>query len=101
MDAAGRATRGDASPDTASPPAAAPSAQRRRALRTVAAGAAAIAGAPAIAIAQDDRSTVRLLVGAASAMDFTARLLGEYLREALGRPVVVESKLGAGGRAAR
>ncbi len=100
MDAAGRATRGDASPDTASPPAAAPSAQRRRALRTVAAGAAAIAGAPAIAIAQDDRSTVRLLVGAASAMDFTARLLGEYLREALGRPVVVESKLGAGGRVA-
>lgn len=80
------------------PPESAAAAPRRRALKAVAAAGAAIAGAPAIA--QDDRSTIRLLVGAASSMDFTARLLGEYLREALARPVVVESKLGAGGRVA-
>ena len=30
-------------------------------------------------------------------MDVTARLISEHLREALGRPVITVSKLGAGG----
>jgi tripartite-type tricarboxylate transporter receptor subunit TctC len=41
-----------------------------------------------------------VLVGAASSMDFTARLIGDQLREKFNRPVVVSSKLGAGGRLA-
>ena len=41
-----------------------------------------------------------ILVGAASSMDFTARLVAEQLHNVLDRPVVVVSKLGAGGRLA-
>ncbi len=52
------------------------------------------------AFAQDDKSPMTVLVGAASSMDFTARLIGDQLRERLNRPVVVSSKLGAGGRLA-
>ncbi|MEQ1808177.1 MAG: tripartite tricarboxylate transporter substrate-binding protein, partial [Burkholderiaceae bacterium] len=52
------------------------------------------------ALAQDDKSPITLLVGAASTMDATARLVAEHLKDALGRPVVVQSKLGAGGRVA-
>jgi tripartite-type tricarboxylate transporter receptor subunit TctC len=73
-------------------------ATRRTALKAVAAGAAAIA-APSL-MAEEDKSVVTILVGAASSMDFTARLVAEQLREALGRPVIVSSKLGAGGRVA-
>jgi tripartite-type tricarboxylate transporter receptor subunit TctC len=72
--------------------------RRRAVLRSLAAGAAALT-APALR-AQDDKSPITILVGAASSMDFTARLVAEHLREALGRPVVVLSKLGAGGRLA-
>jgi tripartite-type tricarboxylate transporter receptor subunit TctC len=71
---------------------------RRTALKALGAGAAALA-APAFVRAQD-QSAITVLVGAASSMDFTARLVAEQLREALGRPVVVVSKLGAGGRVA-
>ncbi len=71
---------------------------RRATLRCLAASAISLAGVQARA--QDDKSPVTLLVGAASSMDFTARLIAEHLREALGRPVVVVSKLGAGGRLA-
>jgi tripartite-type tricarboxylate transporter receptor subunit TctC len=71
---------------------------RRTTLQTLAAGAAALA-APAL-MAQEDKSPVTILVGAASSMDFTARLVADHLRDALGRPVVVVSKLGAGGRVA-
>ena len=39
--------------------------------------------------AQDN--TIRLMVGASSGTDFTARLIAEKLRDALGRPVVVIS----------
>ena len=39
--------------------------------------------------AQDDKSAITILVGAASSMDFTARLIAEQLREALGRPAIV------------
>lgn len=71
---------------------------RRRMLQTLAAGAAALGAGRAIA--QDDKATLTLLVGAASTMDATTRLLAEHLRDALGRPVIALSKLGAGGRVA-
>lgn len=71
--------------------------KRRTLLR---AAASAIAVASLNLRAQDDKSPVTILVGAASSMDFTARLIAEYLRESLARPVVVVSKLGAGGRLA-
>lgn len=50
--------------------------------------------------AKTDQTPITLLVGAASSMDFTARLVAEQLRTHLNRPVVVVSKLGAGGRVA-
>jgi len=71
---------------------------RRGAIARLAAGAATLAS-PA-AFAEDDKSLITILVGAASSMDFTARLVAEQLREALGRTTVVVSKLGAGGRVA-
>lgn len=70
---------------------------RRTALQGLAAGAAALA-APAV-FSQSDKP-LTILVGAASSMDFTARLVAEHLREALGRTVIVVSRLGAGGRVA-
>lgn len=72
---------------------------RRRAALGLAAGAAAALAAPRL-LAQEDKQPITLLVGAASSMDFTARLVADQLREVLGRPVVVLSKLGAGGRVA-
>jgi tripartite-type tricarboxylate transporter receptor subunit TctC len=71
--------------------------RRRTLLQSLAATAAATA-APAV-LAQND-TPITILVGAASSMDFTARLVAEHLHHALGRPVVVLSKLGAGGRVA-
>lgn len=71
---------------------------RRSTLHGLAAGALSLAAGRAWS--QDDRSPITVLVGAASSMDFTARLVAEQLKEALGRPVVVLSKLGAGGRVA-
>jgi tripartite-type tricarboxylate transporter receptor subunit TctC len=71
---------------------------RRSTLRGLAAGAAAVAAGPLLA--QDDRATVTIVVGAASSMDSTARLVAEVLREGLDRPVIVLSKLGAGARLA-
>lgn len=72
--------------------------RRRTVLQSMAAGAAALA-APALR-AEDDKSPVTILVGAASSMDFTARLLAEHLHDTFGRPFIVVSKLGAGGRVA-
>jgi tripartite-type tricarboxylate transporter receptor subunit TctC len=69
--------------------------RRRTALGGLAAGAAALA-APAIA----QEGAITVLVGAASSMDATARLIADQLRESLGRPAVVLSKLGAGQRVA-
>lgn len=71
---------------------------RRHALQQLAAGAAVLA-APR-AFAQADQSPITVLVGAASSMDFTARVIADQLREVLGRPAVVVSKLGAGQRVA-
>jgi tripartite-type tricarboxylate transporter receptor subunit TctC len=47
-----------------------------------------------------DTSPITILVGAASSMDFGARAVAEQMRDVLGRPVVVVSKLGAGQRIA-
>ena len=71
---------------------------RRAALGSFAAGAWSLGSGPVLA--DDDKSPVTVLVGAASTMDSTARLLSEHLREALGRPVITVSRLGAGGRLA-
>jgi tripartite-type tricarboxylate transporter receptor subunit TctC len=62
-------------------------------------GAASLAGA---AFAQEDKSPIRMLCGiaAGSGNDFTARLVADRMREALGRPVVVENRPGAGQRIA-
>jgi tripartite-type tricarboxylate transporter receptor subunit TctC len=70
---------------------------RRSTLRGLAAGALALAGGRAFA---QDAQPITILVGAASSMDFTARLIADQMREALGRPAVVVSKLGAGQRVA-
>ena len=72
--------------------------RRRSLLQSLAAGAATVA-VPALR-AEDDKSVMTILVGAASSMDFTARLIAEQLHNVLDRPVVVVSKLGAGGRLA-
>ena len=71
--------------------------RRRTLVQSMAAGAAVLA---APALRAQDNTPVTILVGAASSMDFTARLIAEHLKDALGRPVVVVSKLGAGGRLA-
>lgn len=71
---------------------------RRTALRGIAAGAATLVAGRGFA--QDDKAPITVLVGAASSMDFTARLIAEQLRDSLDRPAVVVSKLGAGQRVA-
>jgi tripartite-type tricarboxylate transporter receptor subunit TctC len=71
---------------------------RRTTLHGLAAGALALAAGRALS--QEDKTAITILVGAASSMDFTARVIADQLREALGRPAVVVSKLGAGQRLA-
>lgn len=65
----------------------------------VLAGVLAAAAGPAMA---DNGRTVRLLVGfpAGGGSDAIARLLAEPLKDALGAPVIVENKPGAGGQLA-
>lgn len=70
---------------------------RRTALQGLAAGALSLAGGQAMA---QDNTPVTVLVGAASLMDYTARLIADQLRVSLNRPAVVVSKLGAGQRLA-
>jgi tripartite-type tricarboxylate transporter receptor subunit TctC len=72
--------------------------RRRQVLVHAASLAAATLALPAFA--QEDKSAIRILVGASAGTDFTARLIAEKLRESLGRPVVVMPKLGAGQRVA-
>ena len=71
---------------------------RRSTLQALAAGALSMVAGRAAA--QDDKSAITVLVGAASSMDFTARLIADQLRDALGRPAVVQARLGAGQRLA-
>lgn len=71
---------------------------RRTTLKGLAAGALSIAGGGVLA--QGDKSAITVLVGAASSMDFTARVIAEQLNASLGRTAIVVSKLGAGQRLA-
>jgi tripartite-type tricarboxylate transporter receptor subunit TctC len=71
---------------------------RRRLLR-LAAGAGALAAAARIAGAQAyPNRSLRLIIGytPGGSADLTARLVGQWLSERLGQPVVVESRPGAG-----
>lgn len=72
---------------------------RRSTLQGLAAGALSMLAHPAFS-QNDDKALLTVLVGAASSMDFTARLVAEQLHQSLGRPAVTVSKLGAGGRLA-
>jgi len=70
---------------------------RRRFLR-LAVGAAALPALPCIARAQTyPTRTVRIFVGfgPGSAADIIARLMGQWLSERLGQPIVIENRLGA------
>jgi len=70
---------------------------RRRFLR-LAVGAAALPALPCIARAQTyPARTVRIFVGfgPGSAADIIARLMGQWLSERLGQPIVIENRLGA------
>lgn len=71
---------------------------RRAALLRLAAGSAALCDFPLHA--QEDKSVIRMLVGASAGTEFTARLIAERLQQVLGRPVIVVQKLGAGQRVA-
>ena len=65
--------------------------------RFVAALGSAALAAPSLALAQAKPLTIILTVPPGTSSDTLARTLGERLRARLDRPVVVESKSGAGG----
>src|SRR5690349_17254097 len=72
----------------------------RRKFLHLAAGAAALPFAPHIARAQAYPSQpVRLIIGfpPGSASDILARIIGQWLTERLGQPVIIEAKPGASG----
>jgi tripartite-type tricarboxylate transporter receptor subunit TctC len=71
---------------------------RRRAVQAIAAASVSL---PAV-IARAQANPVRLVVGfaAGGSVDLLARAVGEQLSQQLGRPVIVENKLGAAGRLA-
>ena len=72
---------------------------RQRFIRAfAAAGAATLLGAPALA----QEGTIRLVVGypAGATSDAVTRIVAEQMGRALGQTVIVENKVGAGGRIA-
>ncbi|WP_119152984.1 Bug family tripartite tricarboxylate transporter substrate binding protein [Caldimonas tepidiphila] len=73
--------------------------QRRHLLQAAAAAAAAGLAAPTLAQAGWPARPIRLVVPfpAGSSPDLIARMVGEPLAQALGQPVVVENRPGAGG----
>ena len=76
-----------------------PSISRRNTLQRLAAGvAAAVAGAPALAQAQSGK-VIHIVVPfpPGGSTDLLARRIGEKLAPALGQPVVVDNRPGAGG----
>ena len=70
---------------------------RRDTLQALAAGALALGSRPLLA---QDTQAISVLVGAASSMDFTARVIADQLQSALGRTAIAVPKLGAGQRVA-
>ena len=70
---------------------------RRHVLHSL--GLGALPGAWSSARAQDG-SPMTVLVGAASSMEFGARVIADQLRDSLGRTVIAQPKLGAGQRLA-
>lgn len=73
--------------------------QRKTFLGTLALAASLALGGPALA---QDKPTIRLMVGFApgGVGDTVARILADKLKVELGQPVIVENKVGAGGRVA-
>lgn len=70
---------------------------RRTTLKALAAGSC---GALPLVHAQEDTSPITIVVGAPTAIDATARLVADSLRESLRRPAIVVQKFGAGQRLA-
>ena len=75
---------------------------RRRKLVASLAAAPLLAGVPAALRAQAANAPIRILVGfpPGGTIDVVARVLAERLKDDLGAPVVVESRIGAGGQLA-
>ncbi|MDB5958367.1 tripartite tricarboxylate transporter substrate-binding protein [Ramlibacter sp.] len=71
---------------------------RRRSVLGSLAGAAALA-APALR-AQEDKSPISIVIGTGASIDVAARLIGEQIKDVLGRTVLVIQKFGAGQRIA-
>jgi tripartite-type tricarboxylate transporter receptor subunit TctC len=72
--------------------------RRRTLLRSAGAGAAVL-GVPSL-WAQEDKSTINIVVGAGASVDAAARIVAEQLGKVLGRTAVVVQKFGAGQRIA-
>ena len=73
---------------------------RRRQFLSLAAGAVALPAVSPIAMAQTYPSRpVRLIVTSAAggSPDIIARLIGQWLSERLGQPIIVDNRTGAGG----